>query len=57
MGGNGEKVQHTSLVAGFAAGNGGGCVKTGPFKKYDPPPPFLRFPNLPPSSLSVLTGT
>lgn len=33
MGGNGEKVQHTSLVQGFGVGNGGGCVKTGPFKE------------------------
>lgn len=49
MGGNGEKVQHTSLVQGFGVGNGGGCVKTGPFKEYDSLPP--RFPpRLPPHS-------
>lgn len=47
MGGNGEKVQHTSLVQGFGVGNGGGCVKTGPFKEYAPPPPPIHhtYPN------------
>jgi tyrosinase len=40
LSGNGEKIQHRA--AGVApAGNGGGCVKTGPFKEYvlsNPPP-------------------
>ncbi|KAK4230911.1 hypothetical protein QBC38DRAFT_467267 [Podospora fimiseda] len=49
LGGNGKKIQHkASMVA--PAGNGGGCVETGPFKNMtvylgpvspaiDPPPP------------------
>lgn len=33
LSGNGEKIQHRA--SGVApAGNGGGCVKTGPFKEY-----------------------
>ncbi|KAK3311021.1 uncharacterized protein B0T15DRAFT_499059 [Chaetomium strumarium] len=31
LSGNGEKIQHRA-AAGIPAGNGGGCVKTGPFK-------------------------
>lgn len=38
MGGNGEYVKHAGHGLGMAntmvpAGNGGGCVKTGPFAK------------------------
>ncbi len=36
LSGNGKKTQHRGTS--FApAGNGGGCVETGPFKKYDSP--------------------
>lgn len=57
MGGNGEKVQHTSLVQGFGVGNGGGCVKTGPFKEYDslPPQPSPPPPVSPRASHPTLT--
>lgn len=38
MGGNGAYVPHNGFVAGTAnvfvpPGNGGGCIKDGPFKK------------------------
>jgi tyrosinase len=38
MGGNGEYVKHSGYPLGMAnvnvpAGNGGGCVRTGPFAK------------------------
>lgn len=35
LSGNGEKIQHRASGI-VPAGNGGGCVKTGPFKKYAP---------------------
>ncbi len=33
MSGNGEKITHKASGI-VPAGNGGGCVKTGPFKEY-----------------------
>ncbi len=37
MSGNGEKITHKASGV-VPAGNGGGCVKTGPFKEYANPP-------------------
>lgn len=37
MSGNGDNVKHTGFNVGVGyvpPGNGGGCVTTGPFKKY-----------------------
>lgn len=39
MGGDGEYVQHNGSVGGggtvfLPSGEGGGCIKSGPFKKY-----------------------
>jgi tyrosinase len=46
MGGNGAKVAHQGIQLGGPApynvippGDGGGCVTTGPFKKYQIPHP------------------
>ncbi len=47
MGGNGEAVTHKGYNLGMAnimvpPGKGGGCVKTGPFAKYNNPLPLSQ---------------